>query len=91
MLTLAEVKSFLRIDFDDDDGMLESLMKVADEYLTGAIGKTYNKEAERAKLLALIVVQDLYDSRGMIEKVSGTVRKLISDFTLQLQLETVVE
>lgn len=90
MLTLETVKGYLRVDFEDDDSLLNSLMLVADEYLKGAIGKGYDTESERAKMLALIVIQDLYDSRGINEKVSGSIRKLVSDFSLQLQLETVV-
>lgn len=88
MLTLQDVKSYLKIDFDDDDELLKSLMKTADEYLKSAISSTYNSDTERAKLLSLIVIQDLYDNRGLTEKVSGNVRKLVSDFTLQLKLES---
>ena len=88
MLTLQDVKSYLKIDFDDDDELLNSLIKTADEYLKSAISSTYNSDTERAKLLSLIVIQDLYDNRGLTEKVSGNVRKLVSDFTLQLKLES---
>lgn len=88
MLTLQNVKSYLKIDFDDDDELLKSLIKTADEYLKSAISIKYNSDTERAKLLSLIVIQDLYDNRGLTEKVSGNVRKLVSDFTLQLKLES---
>ena len=88
MLTLQNVKSYLKIDFDDDDELLNSLIKTADEYLKSAISIKYNSDTERAKLLSLIVIQDLYDNRGLTEKVSGNVRKLVSDFTLQLKLES---
>lgn len=87
-LTLAEVKSYLRVDFDDDDTQITQLMLVADEYLKSAISKTYNKETERAKMLSLIVISDLYDNRGLNDKVSGNVRKLVNDFALQLKLES---
>jgi len=88
VLTLQNVKSYLKIDFDDDDELLKSLIKTADEYLKSAISIKYNSDTERAKLLSLIVIQDLYDNRGLTEKVSGNVRKLVSDFTLQLKLES---
>jgi len=88
VLTLQNVKSYLKIDFDDDDELLNSLIKTADEYLKSAISIKYNSDTERAKLLSLIVIQDLYDNRGLTEKVSGNVRKLVSDFTLQLKLES---
>lgn len=88
MVNIAQVKNFLRIDFDDDNALLDTLINVADKYLQGAINKDYNKDDERAEMLSLIIIQDLYDNRGMIEKVSGNVRKLIDDFSLQLKLET---
>lgn len=91
-LTLADVKQYLSVDFDDDDVQISQLMLVADEYLQSAIGKTYNKESERAKMLSLIVISDLYDNRDLYDKsnnkVSGTVRKLVNDFALQLKLES---
>ena len=87
MVSLDEVKSYLRIDFDDDDTMLETLINTSDEYLKSAIHSQYDSTSERAKLLSLIVISDLYDNRGVAEKVSGNVRKLVSDFALQLKLE----
>ena len=90
MPTVAEVKSYLRINFDDDDTMLASLILVANEWLKGAVGKDYDNTSERAKMLSLIVISDLYDNRGMTDKLGGTTRRLVSDFALQLKLETVV-
>lgn len=88
MLSLNEVKGYLRVDFEDDDAFIETLIIVADEYLKSAIGETYNKNSERAKILSLIVIQDLYDNKGITEKIGGNVRKLINDFSLQLKLES---
>lgn len=88
MVTLDKVKRYLRIDGNDDDVMLVQLIQVAHSYMTAAIGEKYNQDDGRAEMLSLIVIQDLYDQRGMTEKVSGNVRKLVSDFSLQLRLET---
>jgi len=87
MITLDEVKSYLRISFNDDDALLTMLISVADEYLKGAISPKYNSTSERAKMLSLIVVSDLYENREMSQKVSGTVRRIVEDFSLQLRLE----
>lgn len=88
MITLQDVKGYLRIDFDDDDAMLTGLMSVADEYLRSAIHANYDVTSGRAKMLSLIVISDLYDNRGLTEKVSGNVRKMVDDFSLQLKLES---
>mgnify|MGYP004616040297 CR=1 FL=1 len=88
MVTLEEVKNYLHVDFDDDDEILQSLIAAADEYLRGAVNPNYDTMSERAKMLSLIVISDLYDNRGISDKASGNVRKLVEDFSLQLKLES---
>ena len=88
MVTLKDVKSYLHIDFADDDDILQGLISTADEYLRGAVNPNYDTMSERAKMLSLIVISDLYDNRGISDKASGNVRKLVEDFSLQLKLES---
>jgi hypothetical protein len=89
MPTLEEVLAYLGIDYADEmvNKNIERSILVADAYLKGSIGKDYPIDDPRSKELALIFISDLYDNRGMIEKVSGNVRRLVDDFTLQLKLE----
>lgn len=87
MLTVEEAKHYLRVDFKRDDALLEELIRASDEYLIGAVGKEYDKDCERSKMLQRIVVQDLYDNRELSETVSTRTRQLISDFALQLRIE----
>ena len=89
MPTESEVLVYLGIDYADDmiTANVTRAIATADAYLKGAIGFDYPKDDPRAKELALIFIADLYDNRGMIEKVSGNVRRLVDDFMLQLRLE----
>lgn len=89
MPTTQEVMDYLGIDYADEmvTRNIERSIIVADAYLKGAVGKNYPIDDPRAKELALIFISDLYDNRGMIEKVAGNVRRLVDDFTLQLRLE----
>lgn len=91
MPTKAEVLAYLGIDYADEtiENNIDRLIKTADKYLEGSIGKDYPKDDERAKELALIVISDLYDNRCINEKngVSNNVRRLVNDFSLQLRLE----
>jgi len=87
MLTLTEAKLFLRVDFTADDILIEALIKVADDYLKSSVGALYDNTSERAKTLSLIVISDLYENRGMTDKASGNVRRLVDDFALQMRLE----
>ncbi len=89
MPTQSEVLMYLGIDYADDviKANVDRAIMTADAYLKGAIGKNYPTDDPRVKELALIFISDLYDNRGMIEKVSGNVRRLVDDMTLQLRLE----
>lgn len=85
----SEVLNYLGIDYADDmvEANVNRAIRTADAYLKGAVGENYPTDDPRAKELALIFIADLYDNRGMIEKVSGNVRRLVDDFMLQLRLE----
>ena len=41
IITLKEVKEYARIDIDEDDLLLETLIVAAEEYLKNATGKDY--------------------------------------------------
>ncbi len=89
MPTVEEVLAYLGIDYADDmvTRNVERSIQTADAYLKGSIGANYPAEDPRVKELALIFISDLYDNRGMIEKTSGNVRRLVDDMSLQLRLE----
>lgn len=84
-----DVYNYLGIDYADDmvEANVNRAIATADAYLQGAIGADYPINDPRAKELALIFIADLYDNRGMLEKSSANVRRLVDDFLLQLRLE----
>ena len=88
MPTEQEVKDYLGIDFDDEMSKrnITRYIDVADTWLKGAIGD-YNEDDERAKQLALFVIEDLYDRKSYTVKESATLNKLKNDFIMQLQYE----
>lgn len=97
-MTLEKVKQFLKVDFDDDDTLIELIMEAAEEYITGAVGTCDFKKA-RVKLLFLNIVSNMYENRQYAVNVSnnrlsgatnGTSSKLswiTNSLLLQLQLE----
>lgn len=90
VLTEAELRDYLGIDYDEDRMVrnnVASAIALADAYLKGAIGDDYPTEDPRAKELAKIVAADIYNNRGITEKIAYTVRKLVKDFELQLRME----
>lgn len=89
MVTIDEVKDYLGIDYVDEmiTRNINRAITVADAYLKGSIGEDYPTEDPRAKELALIIISDIYDNRGLTTTVSGNVRKLVEDLSLQLRVE----
>lgn len=88
-MTVQEVKNHLGIDYADEmiEANIERLIKTADSYLKGSIGDPYPNDDPRAVEIALLIISDLYTNREMSEKVSGNVRRLVDDMSLQLQCE----
>lgn len=92
-VTVEEVKSYLGIDYVDEmtTSNIERSIKTADRFLKGSIGDNYPVSDPRAKELALIIVADLFDNRGLQAQgggnVSNNTRKLVDDFSWQLRLE----
>ena len=89
VVSVEEVQSYLGIDYADDmvNKNIVRAIKTADAYLKGSIGTNYPVEDPRAKELALIIISDLYDNRGIQSTISGNTRKLVDDLSLQLRLE----
>ena len=89
VVSIEEVLAYLGIDYADDmvTNNIERAIKTADFYLKGSIGEDYPIEDPRAKELALIIISDLYDNRGLSSTVSGNTRRLVDDLSLQLRLE----
>ena len=89
LVTVDEVLAYLGIDYADEmvNKNVERAIKTADAFLTGSIGEGYPKDDPRAKELALIIISDLYDVRGLNENLSNSTRKLVNSLSLQLRLE----
>jgi hypothetical protein len=89
VVSVEDVLAYLGIDYADDmvNTNIERAIKTADAYLKGSIGTNYPVEDPRSKELALIIISDIYDNRGLQSAISGNVRKLVDDISLQLRLE----
>lgn len=89
VVSVDKVLAYLGIDYSDDmvTTNIERAIKTADAYLKGSIGENYPIEDPKSKELALLLVADLYDNRGLTSTVSGNTRKLVEDLSLQLRLE----
>lgn len=90
-MELSTIKEYLKIDFDDDDRILEMLLGSARRYVLDAVGYQPDETDERVKLLLLVLISDWYEHREYIEstpatqKISQRVRYTVRSIMLQLQ------
>ena len=89
VVTYEEAVDHLGITFEDDNTKksVNRMIAAADCYLCGSVGGNYPKEDPRAKEIALMVISDLWENRGVSQTVSANTRKLLNDMSLQLKLE----
>lgn len=84
MVTLEKLKSYLRIDADYEDDLLNTFLFTARAYLNGAISDftekytTYPEFASKADFLQMVIATELYQNRSNTDHVlSYTIRSLM--------------
>ena len=66
-MTLEEVKSYLRIEYEEDDILLANLIEVSEEYIDSCVGIAYKSDEKAMKLANLLqkkLIADMFDNRG---------------------------
>lgn len=88
-MTIETVKDYLRVDGDDDDGLISLMMETAKEYIVSAVGE-YDEEDKTANLLFCAIVQNLYDSRELMQsdiQQRKAIEYTFKSIILQLQMK----
>lgn len=91
ILTLKEVKEFLKIDYDDEDSLIEELIEVAESYLYGATGKYFDSSNKKAKLYCKVLINEWYKDRSLTMSstknlsVTEKIRYTLQSILLQLK------
>lgn len=84
IVSLDEVKNWLRIDFSEDDALLTTLISAAEEYLKNATGVEFDENNHLAKLFCMTLISDWYENRKMIGKATDQTRPIIQSILTQL-------
>lgn len=85
-MTLDEVKSFIHVDFDDDNSKIELMTSAAIEYVEDVLG-SYNEKRAKQKLLVGTLVEDMYNKNSFtVDDKSESVKYIIKSIILQEQL-----
>lgn len=87
IVTLEEAKAWLRVDSDDEDSEIQSLIDGTEAYLFNATGKIFDNTNPLAKLYCRVLICDWYENRGLMSdgKSSDKVRFTLQSTMLQLQ------
>ena len=85
IITVEEPKQYLRLDGDEEDALIESLITAAELYLKNATGNTFDNTNHLARLFCITLVTDWYDNRGLtVDKVGDGIRPVIDSLLAQL-------
>lgn len=89
IITLEEVKEYLRIDYEDET-MLNLFIDQSIEYLRDSIDnfdlKLKNERfKKKIKLPLLMLLQEIYDNREFSDKNNSKIKYIINSIMLQLQ------
>lgn len=92
-MDLEEVKLWLRIDHDEEDGLIEMLIESAKNYFKNATGYELNGDPQ-AKLFCLVLITDWYENRDLVghrvsEKVRFTIQSMLTQLTYSKEEENV--
>jgi uncharacterized phage protein (predicted DNA packaging) len=88
IVELDEVMEWLRIDNQEEIGLLAVLIGAAEEYLKNATGKDFSTPpvSYQARLFCLVLVADWYENRELIgtkpsEKVRFSIQSMLTQLT----------
>lgn len=68
MINLDEIKQYLKVDFEDDDSLIENFIQQAQIYIDSCVGEAYKKYEDKVKLSELLIkkiTSDLYENREL--------------------------
>lgn len=90
IVCMEDVFAYCGIDYLDEatERNITRYMHTAERFIAGSIGDKFPRDDPRVQDIALMIINDLYENRGILAATtSGNARKLLNDFSLQLRLE----
>ena len=88
MLNLDKVKNYLKVDFNDDDVIIETYINATEKFIKTLCEKDEFEEdkQELAEIYMLAVISELYNSRNLtVDKAEQRVRTIMQSLLNQLR------
>ncbi|ELC8416800.1 phage gp6-like head-tail connector protein [Clostridium perfringens] len=86
MLDLTRTKSYLQVDFEDDDDFINLLVNASYIYLQNCTGKDFSQiNNSLADLFCLALIKECYDNRDLtVVKAGDKLRHVMQSILIQL-------
>lgn len=79
LVTLKEAKEYLKVEFEDEDTLILTLLSTAEGVCADILRKELTEEADIAKSAVLFAVGVLYENRGTdIKELIPTLKCILS-------------
>lgn len=86
---LEDIKEYLRVDGDDEDKLISTMIEAGKEYIRSAVGE-YDDTDKTANILLAAIVQNMYDNRELMQsdqQVKKRIEYTFQSMILQLRLK----
>ena len=81
-----DIKNYLRVDFYDDNILIDLMIDTGKKYITDAVGK-FDENNPRHNMILLAVVAHLYENRMLQGQSGGKITRIINSMLLQERLD----
>lgn len=81
ILTLSDVKDYLKIDYEDEDNYLTELLDVSLIYIDSMDGEAYKIDEKAVKLAEILqkkIITDMYENRGTEVAIKSKQNKIVT-------------
>lgn len=89
MVDLKKAKEYLRIDYEEDDEFIRSLIAASKIYLENACGKYISSEL--TDLAQLILIEHWNDNRTLVGTVSESIKHSVDAIIFQIRYCSQIE
>lgn len=88
IVSIQKVKSWLKVDYNEEDDDIQDLIDAAETYLSNATGIIYDSSNALAVLYCKVLITDWFENRSLLiedKKISDKVRFTLQSILMQLQ------
>ncbi len=79
-MKLEDVKTYLRLDGEEEDALIQTMMQAGAEYIRSAVGE-YDETDPTAQVLLAAIVQNMYDNRELMQSEQQAKKRI--EYTFQ--------